>query len=246
MMLKLATRSLPPRHRLSARRGSVLLLTIIFLLLFTALAVAFNAASDMNLRQAHNYQNAQNAQLAAESGLGYLLSLLAYVTVPASEAESDLLLAVANDLATEIDGTANVGVGEITLANDTIYIPGILSGPNGRAFNAEITEVGGGRLLLTVRGGWLGASRKVQIQLQPEITSSPVFDFGIASQGKILLGGDGSVLGVNNPAEAGILSATYSNPEAILVSGSCQIDGDLYTSNPDSYVKVTGSPTVGG
>jgi len=60
------------------------------------------------------------------------------------------------------------------------------------------------------------------------------------------VGGDGTVLGVNDPSEADVFSATYNDPEAVCVTGSSTLAGDIFTANPDSYVTVKASATVAG
>jgi len=73
-----------------------------------------------------------------------------------------------------------------------------------------------------------------------------LFDYGIASRGRIIMTGNARVLGVNDPHEADILSATYSTPEAVRLTGNPTIDGDVSTCSPFSYVSITGNPDIGG
>ena len=110
----------------------------------------------------------------------------------------------------------------------------------------QITDGDAGRVLVTVSGTWKGAVRRASMQLRPVTTVSPVFDYGIASKGKIVVGGTGTVLGVNDPSEADMFSATYGDPEAILIKGNCTLDGDISSANPDSFFTITGSPSIGG
>ncbi|MFW6155338.1 MAG: hypothetical protein ACOC95_08985 [Planctomycetota bacterium] len=228
------------------RRGSTLLLTMIFLALFTTLGLSFTAATDMNFRQANSYRSAAEAQLAAESGADFMLTILNGLVMPAEEVEADLLGTVYQYLAADLDGTATLDGDTVTYDGVTIRVPTVALGPANRTFRAEIDADALGQLRLTVVGTTRNAQRAVRMLLDGAYTTSPVFNFGIASKGRIVIGGNGGVFGVNHASEAAVLSATYTTPEAIYVEGQCTIDGDLYTSNPDSYVTVEGSPSIGG
>jgi len=233
-----------PRRR--GRRGSTVVLTMIFLCLFATLAIAFTASSNMNLRQAHNYSSAQSAQMAAESGMAILVQTVSELSITQQEAEEDLLVAVANGLAERMNGTANLGAGEVTFDGVTIRIPSIPLDASGQTFQAELTDNGDGGIDIRIRGQWGEAVRGVQMAAQPALAPSPIFDYGIASRSKIVMNGNADVLGLNDPSEASILSATYSDAEAVKLGGSCTIDGDVSTANPDSHVTITGNPSVGG
>lgn len=236
-----------PRSCSSAlcRRGSTVILTMIFLVLFGSLAVAFSAATNMNLRQAANYSNSQNAQMAAESGLAFILDTIATLGLAADDADADLLLTLANALAPALDGTHNLNFGGIDYDGAEITIPTVALNDS-QSFQTRIALGDDGLPLITVTGLSGGSTRRVQMRLEKKQVPSHVFDYGVASKGKILVGGDGTISGANFRSEADVLSATYSDQAAIEISGSCQIDGDLFTANPDSYVRITGNPTVGG
>ena len=243
------TRAVLPRRsarRVTLRRGSTVVLVMIFLVLFTTLAISFSAASNMNLQQARNYKNMQGASLAAESGLEYLLAIIQGVSMPKSDAEADLIGNVAELLAARLDATPNVGSGEVTYVSSVIHVPTIRIDSSGQSFSADISAVDEANLLLKVTGSSAGYARSVSLQIGTKPGTSGVFDYGIASRSKISMTGNASVQGVNNPREGDILSATYTDPEAVKIIGNCNISGDISTSNPDSYVSITGNARIGG
>ena len=236
-----------PAARHTRRHGSITILTMIFLVLFTSLALAFHASSDLSLRQARNYRYAQTAQTVAESGLAYMIAVLGVQTIPAEAAKTDLLLAVANTTSTTMDGMANLGGGQVVFDGTTVRVPAIASESGNASFRAEISEdPAGSNLWLTVTGTWMGVDRQVSMRLEPVNKISNVFDYGVASKGKITIGGHGMVMGVNDRHEADILSATYTDLEAVAITGSSRLDGDICTANPDSSVYISGSPTIAG
>ena len=60
------------------------------------------------------------------------------------------------------------------------------------------------------------------------------------------MSGNATIAGLNDAAEGSVLTSTYADPKAIELSGSCDIAGDVYVSNPSGYVSMTGNVTVRG
>ncbi|MFW6155337.1 MAG: hypothetical protein ACOC95_08980 [Planctomycetota bacterium] len=226
--------------------GSALLLTFIFLALFTTLAGAFHAATSMAFQQANSMAGMQRAHLAAESGLAHVLTTLRDVSVAGSQTGEEYLVDCANHLADAMDGTANVDNGEITYDGTTVRVPRIAVRDTGDAYDAQVVALNDDNLAITVHGYSGRAARTLYIELATRNRRSAVFDYGIASRSKIVMTGNARVTGVNDPHEADILSATYSDPEAVRLTGNPTIDGDISTCNPLSHVSVTGNPRIGG
>jgi hypothetical protein len=77
--------------------------------------------------------------------------------------------------------------------------------------------------------------------------SISVFDYGIASKGRISISGSTRIIGVNYPAEGNILSATQSGSNAITIEGSgVELSGDIFVVGDEASVAITGSPSIGG
>lgn len=237
------------------RRGSTIIATMIFLALFATLSVAFIAAADMNLRVAHNYGTTQDAQLAAESGMAYLLTQMRTFEISEADATSNLLLAVANRTAARMDDTANLGEAEITFDGTTLRIPTIPLQADGQTFSAEMVAVGVDQVALVVTGSARGQSRRVQMLLAGRPggggegeDASGLFGYGIATRGKVILNGNARVRSANaaHPEWADVVAGTYSDPQAVSITGNCTLDGDISTSNPDSTVSIIGNPNIGG
>jgi len=58
--------------------------------------------------------------------------------------------------------------------------------------------------------------------------------------------GNAKVRGANDPSEANVLTCTYDDPEAVKLTGNCEIEGDVSISNPDAYATLTGNTRIGG
>jgi hypothetical protein len=227
-----------------ARRGSAHILAVILLAVFASLAASLASEASMSLHKANNSTRVHVTQLEAESGLAYLSLALRQIVLPPDEGQT-MLDNLAEALQARLNGTANLAGQSVGYDGTTITVPMISTGEE-QGFWASITLNSDGTVRLSVTGQEHGLTRGVRMHFAPVATRSAVCDTGVASKGKLTLGGGSRIGGVNDPSEASVLSATYSFPEAASLTGTCQIDGDLYISNPAAYVTMTGNVSVGG
>src|ERR671913_1952511 len=74
----------------TARRGSTALLAMLFLTLFTALAVGFYSTATMSVQVAGNEQRGSRSHLAAASGMQFMKHHLATLGIPAKTPPAQL------------------------------------------------------------------------------------------------------------------------------------------------------------
>ena len=224
----------------------VLVLALIFLAILSTVAIPFAAFTNTNLQIASNHRNVQGARFQAESGLEFLRYQLVQGPFPAVVSGQSLLDTVATNLQSRLDGSGTLQGASVAYDGQAIIIPPVVIDGNSGSFNAAIslTPAGAVRLIATGHQGQVSRSIGIEFSLSPGSTG--VFDYGIASKSHIVIGGNAQVLGVNDPSEAHILSASYSTDEAFKMSGNAGIDGDLFASNPDAYATLTGNVSVGG
>jgi hypothetical protein len=72
------------------------------------------------------------------------------------------------------------------------------------------------------------------------------FDYGIVSMGPIRATGNFTTTSTGNPMDASICSATYSQVQAVKITGNANIAGEVFISNPAGQASITGSATIGG
>jgi hypothetical protein len=72
------------------------------------------------------------------------------------------------------------------------------------------------------------------------------FDYGIVSMGPIRATGNFTTTSTGNPMDASIFSATYSQVQAVKITGNVNIAGEMFISNPDGQAQITGNATIGG
>jgi len=234
----------PRRNPFSRRGGFAQILALLILCIFSALAVSFAASSNMNLRSSDNYAGSAQARLVAESGLAFMLNVLGDLSLPVGTTESNLLANLQSALATRLGPTANLSGGSVSYAGGAVNV-----GPvplDGGSFLASLQMVGS-QCQLTVTGTARNFSRRVGIKLDLTERASGVFDYGVASRGRIVIKGSAVLDGMADPSEASVLS-TKSTPVAIEAGGHASIGGDLFvTGEEGDYVLIYGNGlSVGG
>jgi len=105
------------------RRGIASLLAMLYMIIFSTLALGFYAAVTMAAQLAHNDEKAMGAQVATESGLAFITYQLGRVSVPGSTPPNQVMQEVYNDLLKQQAVGGNLNGRPIGLAADTIFFP---------------------------------------------------------------------------------------------------------------------------
>jgi hypothetical protein len=226
------------------------LLAMLFLVLFAVLALGFYAASTVSVQVARSDVEASESAVAADSGLNFMRYQMARLRVPAGTTPAQMLHEVYNQLASNMDGTANLGANAVGFDGTTVSVPSASSGEyvmiaaDGGRFRATIAS-SGGRIVTKVTGRHRDESitRTVQMQFDPS-SRNGLFDFAIASRGQIATGGSSHVYGSPVKTTATVLSADKTNKYPI-VAGGKEIGGDLSIVSATADVDVQGG-SVGG
>src|SRR3954447_15732405 len=184
------------------RRGITSVLAMMYLMLFSALAVGFYAMAGLNPQIAANERNAVAAQWAAESGMSFVRQQLWQISVPPNTTEDQLLGQVYIDLSAQMDGTPNLSGTQVGFANGAITIPYSTSkivplDNQGKGFRATITQTGKKLNVKVVgyAGNVAGSARGVQLTYDIAEKASKIFDYGLASKGGIQTAGSAWVQG---------------------------------------------------
>src|SRR6185436_18152241 len=111
-----------PRHSKS-RRGVASVLAMLYLVIFSVMALGFYAATTTASQVAANERTTVSAQLAAESGFQFLRYHLSALEIPATTKTDGLLEQVYQQLAERLEPTANLGGNVIGFDGSTITLP---------------------------------------------------------------------------------------------------------------------------
>jgi len=228
----------------NASRGIAYVLALLVLVVLGTLAVAFAATVGLNARKSDNNQKAQAALLTAESGLHYMLMSLRDVRLPGTTTQETFIADLTDALGQQLDGTPNLAGQIVCNLGQSVLVPPIAV-PEG-TFTSYLTLVDETHCRLETIGAAKGTSRRVSIDFELVSKRPTVFDYGIASNGQIIIHGNAQVVGVNDPAEASVLSATTNHDDAIIIDGGITVSGDLYAAGTNSYVSISGNPQIAG
>ena len=236
----------------SRRRGVVCVVAMLYLILFAVLAVGFYFATIMSAQISANERSVQTAQLAAESGLAFLRYHLSRLDIAPTVPADEVLKETNEQLAPLLNGTNNLGTRTIGYDGTSISIPAgttdvIRISPNGSGFRATITATGE-RLVVRVvgSGGTSSASqcRAIEAEFKRLERPSGVFDYGVASAGKVQVKASAATQILGTPDSDGSVLSTFEGSGAI-ATGNGPIEGKLFVVGNVNRVTLGGG-TVGG
>jgi len=227
------------------RRASALIVSLMFVLIFSALAMSMMAMSGTNVQLASNHHNVNSALTAAQSGqevMRYWLSnlLISSSTPPANYFST--IVATLNDNLTD-KGVTNVAVqsggsiGAVALNSNT-----------GLTFDGQIQIDSNQPTILQTRvtGHSGGIARTITIlyNIQPYVF--PIFNFGLATKGPVNFPGNPTITAVNSSWEADIFIESSGNPIALLSIGNLNFDGNVNIGNPAANVNFQAAVQIAG
>lgn len=239
------------RARRRRRRGIASVLAMLYMVLFSVLAIGFYAGTTLSAQVSRNERTIADAQLAAESGLAFMRYELGSMDLATGTPQAALLPAVAAELGRLMNGTQNMGGNTVQITGgSTIYVPSAagyvtVEPTSGKKFRAAVAQ-SGTFLVLTVTGYSAdpNVTRTVRVKYQQAPRASAIFDYGVASKGKIVTAGSSIIMGQGDPTRGSVLSTTTTDPTPIIIGGKL-VSGDLSVTNPLANVVYTGA-SIGG
>jgi hypothetical protein len=239
------------RPTFRARRGVAAVLAMLYLMLFSTLAIGTYAAFNLNAQIAHTEKDLQDARLAAESGMAFMRHLLWSLSISHRTPPDQLFQQVYQAINADLANTRNLGANTIGYDGTMISIPAAagatikIDADNNR-FRATIEKYGK-ELIVRVTGyaGGADVSRGVEMHYGIFERPSSIFDYGVASRSTINMIGNTRILGSPNPAAGNVLS-TASVAYPLSMGSSTEISGEVSFSNPTAWVSAgTGAKIAG-
>jgi len=234
------------RLRSANNRGAALILSMIFVLVFSALAVSLATLSGTNVQIANNQHKINSAFGSAESGLEIMRYWLNRVRIPNSTAPSAIFSTVAASLQSDL--TSN-GISNITANYDgsQITIPSVtLVSTDNTSFSAILRQLDNDTLQLDVTGTNGQIRRTIRVNYNIEPYQYPIFDYGLATKGPLHINGNPSLTGINDPQEASIYIESQNDDLALVIKGNSDIAGDISIAKPNAQVQLQGNVSIGG
>jgi hypothetical protein len=230
------------------RRGVTSMLAMMFLVLFSALAVGFYSSVNTGVQIAGNEVDSKKALLAAESGMAYVQHLLSNVSIKHGTPESQLWPEVVAQVRQQVDRKP-VLKGEIAQEGPGFLALNDVTLPNKSWFSARLS-MDGSQVVARVTGGGGDAtsSRAVQMAYQVDQRTPPIFRFGVATRGPISMNSNARITGSgpDNYSLGSVLTTTARRPAVTLDSNS-SVSGDIsFAASAGGALNITSNSTIAG
>jgi hypothetical protein len=242
------------RTRKNTNRGVILIISMVFILMFSTLAVCLVSLCGTNAQIANNQHKVSLARSSAHSGLENFRYWVeqkdsfgeAIISMPGDTPATERFASLAD--AMYADG-APVNLiydgGQVVAVN---MDPTTLDSASGQVFTAVLQPTADVDILqLDITGTALGLERKIRIQYKFGTRAHSVFDYGVATKGPLSLTGNVEISDVNISITSDVYIESFNNDEALSIIGNSQIAGDVKIANPDGYADIQGGQaSIGG
>lgn len=231
------------------KSGAALIISMIFVLIFSALAVSLASLSGANVQLANNQRKSDSARGAAESGLDIMRYWFSHVSIPGSTPPSQIFQQVAISLQNVLATSSITNITTNYNNGSTLTIPSVtLDSAKGQSFSAILTSLplDANTIQMDITGTYGTLTRTVRVAYNYSTRASTVFDFGVASKGPLSLSGNIELSGVNVSVEADVYIES-DDPIALSITGNSQIAGDVRITNSLANVDLQGGQaSIGG
>jgi len=231
-------------------RGMTSVLAMLYLVLFSALALGFYAQTNLGAQVAGNEERVLAAQVAAESGLQFMRYQVSLVQIAPTVPREQIFENIYNQLSAHMDGTMNLGpriVGYTAGAAPSIDVPAapdqfIPLHQNGTRFRATITPLTNGKVRIKTVGRSPGGkiTRAIAMDFVESPIRSPVLDYGVATRGQVNLS-KGYIYGSPAQSRGSVLTTDTTTESPITLSSGAAIGGEAYLTRAGGWVAGDGS-----
>jgi len=227
------------------RKGAVLIVAMIFVLIFSALAVSMAAMSGTNVQLASNQHKVGCALGSAASGLEVQRHWLTPVTMPSSTPVSKYFSTIIDTVQYDLDANS---ISNITLKQTGLILPVSLDSATGQTFTGQmhISDSNSSVLEIFSTGGDAQITRTIKVDFEIEPYKWPIFNYGLATKGPLNYTGNPRTTGVTESWEADIYIESSGSNTALSVAGNTNFHGDIMIGNPDADAIFGGDILIDG
>ncbi len=222
------------------RRGTALVLCMIFVVMITSLALALSTLSGGSVQLADNQRQANGALTAAESGLDVMRYWLDHFIMLKTTQQDQYFTEVVQWLQAHVP--ANISV-----ANDGAIGPVTLSSADKSEFSAQlkISSTDPEIVLVSLTGTNSGVSRTINVAFNVSPYEHPIFNYGMATKGAIHFPQNPTLTGASVNWEADVYIDS-SEMIAVDIGGNANFDGNFSIRNADGQISYAGDLQIGG
>jgi len=230
------------------QKGIAIVVCMIFLAIFSALAVGMAQMASANIQIVSNHRGANHAFSSAQSGLDVIRHWLNTVSISATVAPANRLAAVATSLQTNLAAAniTNIAADYDATAVTITISDVVLDARTGETFSVVIRQIDNDTIQMDITGNSGQISRIARADLNFTPGVSGIFDYGVATRGPLSLVGNARILGVNDPSEGSVFIESSGTFNALSMTGNANIAGDVSIVNSNGYATVEGNSQIGG
>ena len=229
------------------RKGIALIICMVFLVIFSALAVGILGMADTNVQLAQNQHRGGLAFSGAQSGLEVMRYWLKDVEIAGTTNPSAKMSSVASLLQQKLNTAGVTNISAVyNSVNKTITIPIVtLDAVTGQSFSAVISQIDPNRMRAKIIGLCGPASKQVAVDFNFVTLGNNVFDYGVATRGPLVMSGQADISGVSLAIEASVyIEGDNASGDAFSITSNASVAGDVSIANRYATYSCNGS--VGG
>ena len=228
------------------REGAVLIIAMIFVLIFSALAVSMAAMSGTNAQLASNHHKVGCALGSAASGLEVQRHWLTPISMPSSTPTNKYFSIIMNTLEYNLDANSITNI--VLKKNLGTILPVTLDSVTGQTFSGQmhISDSNSNILEVFSTGGDAQITRTIKVDFDIEPYNWPIFNFGLATKGPLNYTGNPTTTGATETWEADIYIESSGSDTALSVGGNTKFDGNIMIGNPDADAAFGGDIIIDG
>jgi PilX N-terminal len=227
------------------RRASALIVALMFVLIFSALAISMMTISGTNVQLASNHHNIDGALAAAQSGQEVVRYWLSQVLFPSSTLEANYFSAVITALKSDL---TNSKITNVVVQDDGSIGTVVLDSKAGLTFDAQLkidpNQPTTMQTRITGHSGGIARTIRTMYNIQPYVF--PIFNYGLATKGPINFPGNPTITAVNAAWEADVFVESLNNSIAMLSIGNLNFDGNVLIGNPAANVDFESAVQIAG
>jgi hypothetical protein len=228
------------------REGSTLVITLIFIVMFSALAAAMATMSGANVQVAENLCKLDQTRACAESGFEVTRYWLKKVSFSGTTAVNDRFTRLATELQSELTAAGVTNIMPVCTSSTITFSDVSLDSSQGQTFSAVLTKVDVNNIHLEVTGYNGSLSRTIRSSYVFGQRANTVFDYGVATKGALTLSGNIDMEGANIAIESNAYIQT-DDTLALSIIGNSEIAGVVKITNPIGNVYLQGGQAgIGG
>ncbi len=222
--------------KVKREKGAALILAIIFMSMFSALALAMTQMSTMNVQVAQNYKEANRALESAQSGLEVIRYHMDEAPMEDLEDVKELFF---DKLGATLDSTG-------------VYIPErTLDSQNSKSFSVRLDWFDSDSIYADITGKYKDVTRTIRVRFDITDTGNSVFDFGVATKGPLDMSGQAEIDGTNDlnleiEASVYIEGMDSLSGDSFAITNNAEVAGYVSIADPDASYSVGSKAMIGG